>query len=95
MSNMTEYLQYRALTAKYNTHHTINRAVESELPGKQVCSTLSHELVSRMENILALLGMTKRQLIEMAIINALDEAEEIIECLEVIESHDWSGSDEK
>jgi len=95
MSNMTEYLQYRALTAKYNTQHTLIRAVESELPGKQVCSTLSHELVTRMENVLAILGMTKRQLIEMAIINALDEAEEIIQCLEVIESHDWSGSDEK
>ena len=84
MSNMTEYLQYRALTAKYNTQHTLLGAVESELPGKQVCSTLSHELVTRMENVLALLGMSKRQLIEMAIIKALDEAEEIIDDLKVL-----------
>lgn len=90
MSNMTEYLQYRALTAKYNTQHTLLKACESELPGKQVCSTLSHELVTRMENVLAILGMTKRQLIEMAIIEALDEAEEIIERLGVLDFHDES-----
>lgn len=90
MSNMNEYLQYRALTAKYNTQHTLLKAYESELPGKQVCSTLSHELVTRMENVLAILGMTKRQLIEMAIIEALDEAEEIIERLGVLEFHDES-----
>lgn len=90
MSNMTEYLQYRALTAKYSTQHTLMKAFESELPGKQVCSTLSHELVSRMENVLAILGMTKRDLIEMAIIEALDEAEEIIESLGVLEFHENS-----
>lgn len=89
-NKLNEFLHYRALAAKLETQHTLGRVIDNaeaeQLPGKQVCTTLSHPLVERLESVLDVLEMSKRQFIELAILSALDEAEHILECHEVFGS---------
>lgn len=57
----------------------------AKLKVKNVCAALSIPLIERLENTLGILGMSKREFFEMAIIQALDEADKIIEEVDVFE----------
>ena len=92
---MNEFLHYSAFAAQFDVEHSMSgltdRVLEkSEVPmGKQICTTLTKALTDELEQVLSLLGMTKRRFIEMAVINALDEAKLI---LEVHGVEDYLGS---
>jgi hypothetical protein len=46
---------------------------------KNVCAMLSEPLIKRLEDTLGLLGISKREFLELAIIDALDKADLAIE----------------
>lgn len=87
---LNEFLHYRSLAFKLENRHTMGRVmdqVESALPGKQVCTTLSHEATDRLENLLSLLSMSKRQFIELAVLSAMEEAESVLDSYDALEGH--------
>ena len=45
---------------------------------KNVCAALSGDLIDRLENTLAVLNMSKREFFQLAIVEALDKADLII-----------------
>lgn len=53
--------------------------LKTKLKIKNVCAALSGELVERLENTLGILNMSKREFFEMAIIEALDKADSIMD----------------
>lgn len=56
---------------------------------KNVCAKLSGDLVDRLDNSLSILGMSKRDFIEMALVEALDRVDQEladIDAFEFIES---------
>lgn len=48
---------------------------------KNVCAKVSVELSERLDNTTSILGMSKRQFIEMALIQSLDFADHMLECV--------------
>lgn len=97
--NFNQFMQFRALRAKA---HIENNAFNSEATDKHidamasqnpdiiktVCAPISLDLFDRMNQTLNLLDLSKRQFIELAIIEALDRADEIISQVNVFESVD-------
>ncbi len=55
------------------------------IPLRNVCAKLSVELVDRLDNALGVLSMSKRQFIEMAIIEALDEVDKVLQDVDAFE----------
>ena len=55
-------------------------------PLKNVCAKVSVELSDRLDDMTSTLGMSKRQFIEMALIQALDFADHVLECVGVDEA---------
>lgn len=53
---------------------------------KNVCAKVSVELSDRLDQTTSILGMSKRQFIEMALIQALDFADHMLECVGVDEA---------
>jgi tRNA isopentenyl-2-thiomethyl-A-37 hydroxylase MiaE len=82
---MNEFLHYRALAAKFNTEHTMSKVADNFLEsydgplGKQICTTLSMPLIEELEHVLSILEISKRRFIELAVVNALEEAKMILE----------------
>lgn len=50
-------------------------------PVKNVCAKVSVELSDRLDATTSTLGMSKRQFVEMALIQALDFADHMLECV--------------
>ena len=102
--DFNEYVHYRALALKYNTRmgdhlqnqidHLIEAGSEVVPPVKNVCAKLSVELSDQLDHVSGLLGISKRKFIEMALIQALDHAEHVIECVGALEDGDAEASDE-
>jgi hypothetical protein len=89
MKSMLERkLTYKALGFLHRTDYFTDLAFENssletqaQFKIKNVCAALQGDLVQRLEDTLALLGMTKREFLESAIIEALDKADLIMmEC---------------
>lgn len=57
-------------------------------PLKNVCAKVSVELSDRLDDTTSTLGMSKRQFIEMALIQALDFADHMLECVGADEALD-------
>ncbi|BCL77453.1 hypothetical protein JHS3_31890 (plasmid) [Jeongeupia sp. HS-3] len=87
--NFDQVMQYRALRFKASIEGQHFSNIENdrllEAAGKEpndfvktVCSPISIELFERMNDVLGLLDMTKREFIQAALISALDRADEII-----------------
>lgn len=55
------------------------------IPLRNVCAKLSVELVDRLDNALGVLSMSKREFIEMAIIEALDEVDKVLQDVDAFE----------
>jgi hypothetical protein len=78
-----EYIIYRTLTHKYDdSGHLMDRLLErEELNGvevKNVCAKITIPLVNRLENVVDFLGVSKREFIEFAILEAVQHSERII-----------------
>ena len=50
----------------------------SPIPLRNVCAKLSVPLVERLDNALAILDISKRQFIELALIEALDKVDQVL-----------------
>jgi len=60
-------------------------SIEDVIPLQNVCAKLSVQLVERMESRLAVLSMSKRQFIEMAVISALEKIDDIFQMVDIHE----------
>jgi len=60
-------------------------------PVKNVCAKVSVELSERLDDTVSTLGMSKRQFIEMALIQALDFADHMLECVGVDQALEEAG----
>lgn len=92
MTRQTEILMMNSLQFKYqfdNQHLELND-INSEVL-KNVCAKVSPQLVNRLDNALKILGISKRVFVEMAIINALDEFDEISSNLDIYEGFEERG----
>lgn len=64
------------------------------IPLRNVCAKLTVELVDRLDNSLSILGMSKREFIEMALIEALDKVDQElldIDAFEFVEAREALG----
>lgn len=76
-----EFITYRALDLKFSGRHNLGFLPDEVLDAAQfrnVCAKLHPELIDRLESTIGLLGMTKRDFIELALLDALDRAEKIL-----------------
>lgn len=65
----------------------------SDQPMKQVCAKLSQKLSDQIENVCGILDISKRQFIEMALINAIDEFDQIADEYDIYEPHTQQEAD--
>jgi hypothetical protein len=87
-SILEKKLTYKALGFLHQNDFLIDVAMENPSPEvqaqfkiKNVCAAIPGVLVTRLEDTLSLLGMTKREFLESAIIDALDKADVVMaEC---------------
>ena len=103
MKHLTELLTYRALHFKLSSvtgsDFLLERAIEddntaSDLKLKNVCAKLSVQLSDRIDNTVNILAISKRRFIEAAIIAALDEADRVMEEVNIFENLPPAGEDE-
>lgn len=64
--------------AAFLDHLLSDEEVAKKNKYKNVCAMLSEPLTNRLENTLGLLSMTKREFLELAIIEALDKADAVM-----------------
>ena len=60
-------------------------------PLKNVCAKVSVELADRLDYTISKLGMSKREFVEMAIIQALDFSDHVLECVGADEAEEEAG----
>lgn len=79
LTNLEEIMTYKCLAFKHRTSAQLGQLIDSvaddessKLQVKNVCAKLSIELVERLDNTCRLIDMSKREFIEIAIVEALD-----------------------
>lgn len=96
MSRLDEILIYKALAFKHGPNnsslldHFLDQESQPEELAKvtkNVCAHLSLPLVERMEKVLGVLDMSKREFIESAIIEALDRYDSISDQYNIFEPY--------
>lgn len=97
MSFFDQYIQHRVLSFKFTNvdngklfDHLLDSGQlvdtgSTEL--RNVCAKLSVALADRLDNTLGLIDMSKRQFIEMALIEALDKVDQAVQELDAFEFH--------
>jgi hypothetical protein len=92
-----QYIQHKALSFKFldGNDKLLDKIIEEEnspLIFKNVCAKLPEQLVDRLDGTCGMLQLSKRKFVELAIIEALDRCDAIIQeidpfefCLEVEE----------
>jgi hypothetical protein len=90
-SQFDQFIQYKSLAFKFIGHKFTEIALEdTELPEKypvkNVCAKLSVPLSDRIDETVKLLDMSKRKFIELAIVQALDNANEIMNDVDIFEN---------
>lgn len=101
-SYFEQLIQYKALSHKFDDSDKImdmvlNDPVNEEQINarfKNVCAKLPQELVERMEGTCGLLDMSKRRFIELAVVEALNRCDQIIDEVDPFEYHIKSDSSE-
>jgi predicted transcriptional regulator len=94
--------QLERLVASGSVGHAVDgqfvpaQAVEEvyPIPIRNVCAKLSADLVDRLDNALSVLSMSKRQFIEMALIEALDQVDKVlveVDAFEHVEAQQEAG----
>lgn len=92
-SHLQQRLTLRALTFKFNslnesmTDIVLRQNPESEANKyfKNVCTPLTLPVVERLEKTLSTLGMSKREFIQSAIVDALEQADQIMKDVDLME----------
>ena len=78
-SQFDEFITYRALALKFRgSQGFLPDAVLDAAQFRNVCAKLHPELIDRLDEIIGLLDMSKRDFIELALIEALNRAEKIL-----------------
>lgn len=102
-SNLDEFLHYKVLALKFNrlqgdqfsglVDSVIEAAGEGNkhLPLKNVCAKLALPVADDLEEVTALLGMSKRQFIEMALIEAIAHVRHLIDCTDALGENENEG----
>lgn len=80
MSDLKEFLQYKALGLKFALENSdlTDAVIESgnaPIPLRNVCAKLTPQLADRLDQTCSHLGVSKRQFIERALIEAMDQAD--------------------
>lgn len=92
MKQQTEFLTYHLLKIKQEasnaglTDYIVDNNSDEELEAggiKNVCAKLHVHLVDEIDKAITTLGISKRQFIEIAVINALSEYHDLYDELEV------------
>ena len=107
MSHFDQFIQMKVLQFKFETvggdsgpliDHLWadpDHRPQLEKQMKQVCFPISVQLFERMEQKLSLLGLTKRQFLEVALIDALRRVDEIMADIDVFEFVDDQAEESK
>lgn len=88
MKHLTELLTHRALHFKLSSNNVdlLERVIDEDTNDsrlKNVCAKLSVQLSDRIDNTVNILEISKRRFIEAAIIAALDEADRVMEEVDI------------
>ena len=80
MSDFQQFLQYKALAFKFGLQNSdlVDAAVASgqvSIPLRNVCAKLTVELAERLDQTCVNLAISKRQFIERALVEAMDQAD--------------------
>lgn len=89
-SHFDEFVLYRALTRKFSGSHNSGWLPDEAFDAakfRNVCAKLHPDLVDRLEVVISLLGMSKRDFIEIALIDALDRSEKTLDDVGALSSH--------
>jgi hypothetical protein len=97
MNQLTELLMYRALHFKQSNKTTTDAVLDhfvaenenslGQLQLRNVCAKVSEDLAERLDEMCALLGISKRRFVESAIIVALNEADRVVTELDIFADH--------
>lgn len=89
-----QYIQFKALSFKFDDSDKLldiilaereNEEQIGEVKFKNVCAKLTEQLVDRMEGTCGMLGISKRKFIELAVCDALERCDSIIEEIDPFE----------
>ena len=95
--NFDQYIQFRALFFKASIEgNAFNSAMTDKVLSeeakkypeelKNISGVISRSLSDRLENTIGILDISKRAFLELALINALDRADEIMASVNIWES---------
>jgi hypothetical protein len=91
LTNFEQRVLHQSFKQKFGDSGKVTDFVLSENPDipeiKNVCAKLHVNLVSRLDNVINNLDMSKREFIEIALIEALDKAEAIFNDVEPFSAH--------
>lgn len=90
---LNDFLHYRALAAKYDNEQAFAGLLDQITPAqepkvRQIATVMAVDTIQELDDLLAVLKMSKRQFIEQAILAAMDEAHHILELHGVQQYHD-------
>lgn len=89
---LNDYLHFRALAAKYDNEQAmcglVDQLAADSPKSRQIATVMAVETIQELDDLLAVLKMSKRQFIEQAILAAMDEAKHILELHGVQQYHD-------
>ena len=89
-SNFDEFVLYRALALKFSGSHNLGSLPDDVLDTarfRNVCAKLHPDFVDRLDSVISLLGMSKRDFIEIALIDALDRCEKTLHDVDAFGPH--------
>ena len=97
-----QYIQYKALEFKFQGQNVPENITETliqdseKLPVKNVCAKLHVDLSNLLDQTILNLNMSKRKFIELALIDAIEKAENIMGDVDMTEYfEDNSNGEEK
>ena len=95
LTNFEQRVLHQSFKQKFNDGGKfVDMVIEqnSDIPElKNVCAKLHINLVKRLDDVINNLDMSKREFIEIALIEALDKAESIINDVEPFQDHQVDG----
>jgi hypothetical protein len=89
-SNFDEFVLYRALALKFSGSHNLGSLPDEALDTarfRNVCAKMHPDLVDRLDSVISLLGVSKRDFIEIALIDALDRSEKTLHDVDAFGPH--------
>lgn len=96
MSDFKQFIQFRALAFKFDRQNIdLTEAVlasgEAPIQLRNVCAKLTVELSDRIDQTVSVLGVSKRLFIERALIEAMDQADAMLEEVGAFDLEEGAG----